>query len=64
MRFFHISALVRCRRNKVETLKGEDGQWEDDMEKLKNMVVKFYSDLFTIDPLSGGVHQRPWTRRS
>lgn len=38
-RFFHISTVVRRRRNMVEMLKREDGQWEDDMEKLKNMAV-------------------------
>lgn len=35
-------------------LKGEDGNWVDDMEALKELAVRFYSDLFRMDSSAGG----------
>lgn len=57
-RLFHTFTLVRRRRNKIETLKGEDGQWVNDKDQLNNVAVKLYANLFRTDSSSGGVYQR------
>lgn len=52
--FFHVSIIVRRRRNKIEGLLNENYQWEFDQVKLKNMAVGFYASLYKADPTFGG----------
>lgn len=47
--FFHTCTLVRRRRNKIEILKDDNGNWVEDDEKLKNIAVEYFSDLFKVD---------------
>lgn len=46
---FHISTLIRRRRNKIEALNNEDGIWVHDNESLKNIAVRFYYEPFSAD---------------
>lgn len=52
--FFQTSTVVRRRRNKIEPLRGEDGDWVNDKAALNNMAVKYYSELFISDSAAGG----------
>lgn len=47
--FFHTSCLVRRRRNRVETLQDDEGNWIEDAETLKNMEIEYLSNLFRTD---------------
>lgn len=53
-KYFHTKTLVRRRRNRVEMLKNEDGQWVEDAVELKKMAVSFYESLFKSEPRRGG----------
>lgn len=53
MKFFHTSTLILRRTNRIEVLKDEAGEWIRDSEKLKEMAVKFYSELFAADENAG-----------
>lgn len=53
-KFFHISMLVRRRRNKIEVLQDESRRWVEDGEKLKDMAVEYYSSLFRAEPMDRG----------
>ncbi|CAL1384036.1 unnamed protein product [Linum trigynum] len=45
--FFHQQATRRRRRNKILTLRNENGEWIDNQESLRNMVLQFYTYLYT-----------------
>ncbi|XP_048422575.1 uncharacterized protein LOC125469371 [Pyrus x bretschneideri] len=46
-KFFHLSAVVRRRKNKLEGLNNSEGVWTDDKEALKSIVVNYFKDLFS-----------------
>lgn len=50
-RYFHVSTMIRRRRNKIDKLKLSDGNWVVDQNSLKTMAVCFFKDLFSSDPL-------------
>ncbi|KAK2662858.1 hypothetical protein Ddye_001432 [Dipteronia dyeriana] len=45
-KFFHLSTIIRRRRNKLEGLKKEDGSWAGNTEDIKNTVVLYFQNLF------------------
>lgn len=45
-RFFHTSMLVQRRRNKIDELRDDAGQWISDGETLKDMAVIYYKELY------------------
>ncbi|XP_061373781.1 uncharacterized protein LOC133316100 [Gastrolobium bilobum] len=45
-RFFHTATVARTRKNKVTALKNERGEWVQDQEALKDMVVGFFKNLY------------------
>lgn len=46
--FFHLTTLVRTRKNKIEGLFDDHGEWIIDSHALKNIAVTFFSQLFTM----------------
>lgn len=45
-KFFHTSTVVRRRRYKIHMLLDDEGRRVEGNEKLKEMAVAFYSNLF------------------
>lgn len=45
---------MRQRKNRIEPLKNEQGEWVEEKIGLKNMAIKHCTDLFTSDPKTGG----------
>ena len=45
-RYFHLSTLVRRRRNKVLALKDNDGNWVHDSALLKSMIRDYFLSLY------------------
>lgn len=45
-KFFHSSTIVRRRRNKIDALMNEEGDWVFENEALKDLAVRFYVKLF------------------
>ncbi|WJX23885.1 hypothetical protein P8452_13067 [Trifolium repens] len=48
-KYYHSKTIIRRRRNKIITLRNENGVWIDDPDNLKNMVRNFYINLFQED---------------
>lgn len=48
-RFFHGVTAVRRRRNYIEMLQDNEGNWVGDPERLEHLVTKYFSDLFSED---------------
>lgn len=45
-RFFHTTASVRKRRNTIESLKNDNGDWISNQEGLKRLAWDYYKELF------------------
>lgn len=48
-RYYHIKATNRKKRNNICMLRGDDGQWKDDLEEIKTMVSTYFISLFKED---------------
>ncbi|XP_020412737.1 uncharacterized protein LOC109947231 [Prunus persica] len=48
-KFFHITTLVRRRRNRIERLKDINGDWISSKEGLKTLAVEYFHGLFLDD---------------
>ena len=46
-RFFHISAVLRCRNNFIDAIRGEDGTWIVNLSEVRDFVVGNFKHLFT-----------------
>lgn len=49
-RFFHLTTLVRRRRNKIEGLYDSADNWCADSNSMKSIAVDFFTDLFSQPP--------------
>ncbi|MCI00140.1 hypothetical protein A2U01_0021157, partial [Trifolium medium] len=38
-KYYHSKTIIRRRRNKIITLRNESGEWVDDSDRLKDMVI-------------------------
>lgn len=45
-KFFHLSTIIRKRRNRICKLKDEIGNWCEDDHQLREMIVLFYKELY------------------
>ncbi|XP_024178006.1 uncharacterized protein LOC112183925 [Rosa chinensis] len=46
-KFFHLTTLVRRRKNKIEGLFDSNGNWFIDSASMKNIAVDFFTKLFS-----------------
>lgn len=47
--FFHTSTIIHRRRNRVEALKNERGEWIEGTAAVQSLAVDFYSKLFATE---------------
>jgi len=45
-KYYHSKTIIRRRRNKIMTLRDNDGVWIEDYDNLKSLVRNFYVHLF------------------
>ncbi|CAN1163366.1 hypothetical protein LINPERHAP2_LOCUS24999 [Linum perenne] len=45
-KFFHAAVRYRKQRNQITKLQDDQGIWISDPEKLKDLAISFFSDLF------------------
>ena len=48
-RYFHYMANSRKKRNRIEALKGDDGEWEYDPMKIRQIGTSFFTSLYMDD---------------
>lgn len=51
--FFHLSTVIRRRRNKLEGLNNADGGWKTDKQDMKQIIVTYFQELFCDPGLTG-----------
>lgn len=55
-RFFHQRVLLRRQRNKITRLKGENGEWLQEEDKVASRIGSYFQKLFTSEG------EREWGR--
>ncbi|XP_028783726.1 uncharacterized protein LOC114739817 [Neltuma alba] len=48
-KFFHASTTIQQRRQRIEALQGDYGNWISDKKKLKEMAGEFFATLYSKD---------------
>lgn len=48
-KFFHLTTLVRHRRNRIESLKNSEGNYVIEKEELQSLVIDYFNSLFQDD---------------
>lgn len=49
--FFHVSTMSRRKRNKIDRLQTENGEWVENQEGLKILAIKYFESLFSANDL-------------
>ncbi|KAG7585751.1 Pentatricopeptide repeat [Arabidopsis thaliana x Arabidopsis arenosa] len=47
--FFHTSTIIRRRRNRIEMLKNDEGNWISDAQELENHAIDYYKRLYSLE---------------
>ncbi|KAK9929513.1 hypothetical protein M0R45_026609 [Rubus argutus] len=58
-KYFHLTTLVRRKRNKIECLFDSHGHWYDDSTNMMNIAVNFFSNLFSHNSLEDSMFNIP-----
>lgn len=61
-KFFHTSNVIRRRRNRIDTLKNEEGRWISDTQELEGLAVQYYTRLYSLDDVDSVSERFPWGR--
>ncbi|KAL4594323.1 hypothetical protein ACB092_12G012200 [Castanea dentata] len=48
-KFFHATASQRQRKNKIEGLWGSDGLWHDDLRKIEEIILNYFSTIYSTE---------------
>lgn len=49
-RFFHLSIIIRRRRNNIDTIKSEDRQWTTNSNLIRKLFYDNFNELFKEEP--------------
>ncbi|XP_019094473.1 PREDICTED: uncharacterized protein LOC109129898 [Camelina sativa] len=50
--FFHLSTVIRRKRNKIEMLKDDEDRWVSHKGELESMAVAYYKRLYSLQDVS------------
>uniref|UniRef100_A0A1J3D4G4 Uncharacterized protein n=1 Tax=Noccaea caerulescens TaxID=107243 RepID=A0A1J3D4G4_NOCCA len=48
-KYYHTTTVVRRRRNRIETLKDDDGRWITKPEELEKIAIEYYRRLYSME---------------
>ena len=51
-KFFHMSTVIRRRKNSIDTIRGDDGEWIVKISEIREFAVQKFNHLFTSDTVS------------
>lgn len=58
-KFFHLSTVIRRRRNRIEMLKDNEGCWVSDVKDLEKLAVEFFTRLYSLNDVPSIVDALP-----
>ncbi|KAF7822209.1 ribonuclease H [Senna tora] len=50
-RYYHTKTISHRRKNKILMLKDRDGNWTEDLDEIKKIIINFYKELFKEGPV-------------
>ena len=50
-KFFHATTNQGHKKNKIEGLWDSKGVWQEKQEEVENVILKYFSTIFSIDPV-------------
>lgn len=56
---FHISTVIRRRRNRIESLKNDAGEWVSNPQELEQIATAYYKRLYSLDDVDQVVDKLP-----
>ncbi|KAG7547784.1 Ribonuclease H domain [Arabidopsis suecica] len=57
--YFHTSTIIRRRKNRIEALKNEEGQWVSDKQQLEQLAINYYQRLYSMEDVDAVVEKLP-----
>ncbi|KAG7556773.1 Reverse transcriptase domain [Arabidopsis suecica] len=57
--YFHTSTIIKRRRNRIEALKNEEGQWVSDKQQLEQLAINYYQRLYSMEDVDAIVEKLP-----
>ncbi|KAF9592580.1 hypothetical protein IFM89_016031 [Coptis chinensis] len=48
-RFYHLSTIYRRRKNKIDKIKDDDGEWREGRTDVGTSLNQYFTDIFTTD---------------
>lgn len=58
-KFFHMSTIIRRRRNRVDMLKNDANQWISDAQELEKLAVNYFKTLYSLENVDMDIHGLP-----
>ncbi|XP_074299645.1 uncharacterized protein LOC141630789 [Silene latifolia] len=58
--YFHVSTLIRRWRNRITSLKKENGEWTSEPHEIKEIVVNYYKSLYLEEQENDVEDKLPW----
>lgn len=47
--FYHVTTLIRRRKNHINLIKNNNGEWTEDHEDIQKLFKSWYQNLYTIE---------------
>ena len=54
-KFFHMSTIIRRKRNRVEMLKKDETQWVSDAKELEKLAVDYFRKLYSLEDVDTNI---------
>ena len=48
-KFFHATASQRRRKNRIEGLQNQNGEWIDDQQGIESIILEYFANIFKSD---------------
>ncbi|XP_074369753.1 uncharacterized protein LOC141711250 [Apium graveolens] len=62
-KFFHKFALGRRKRNQVTKLKDSNGEWKEDKDGVRKVIIDYFSELFQSSGVNAELSERDTVKR-
>ena len=49
MKFFHATATQRQQKNRIEGLWGADGKWQEEKERIEEIIVEYFEKIYSTE---------------
>lgn len=57
--FFHMSTIIRRRRNRVDMLKNDENRWISDAHELEKLAITYFKKLYSLEDVETDTQSLP-----